>query len=217
MSKKRLSGEEPKQSLKYAENKIPLIIGSYARKLPVIPGSELGQVFEWMILVRSADDTDLSDIIDFVEFRLHASFLEPVRRVQSPGPFKVREEGWGEFPVEITIQFNTKFRPNLVMKTNHFLKLFSSDPVTVSERYDEICFGPGNLNLPTMRRKPLDISDPLLEGRLLNWLDTVSLQDVVVQELRSDLEIVNKSLKVLEDQLRSTEQEYRQLKLAILR
>jgi transcription initiation factor IIF auxiliary subunit len=37
-----------------------------------------------------------------VSFTLHSSFAKPVREIETP-PFEVREEGWGEFDVNIKV------------------------------------------------------------------------------------------------------------------
>ena len=132
---KRKAADEPVAPL--ADMVVPIVIGSYARKLPV---TELGQVYEWVVCLRGGDDPhrDLSYVVASVEFTLHPSFIV-AKRLVTEQPFMVKEEGWGEFPVGIKINF--AIQGVLPLITSHQLKLIAPviDGFTVNERYDQIC------------------------------------------------------------------------------
>jgi transcription initiation factor IIF auxiliary subunit len=58
----------------------------------------------WSIYVRGLENEDLSYYIKSVTFHLHASFNDPVRCIEQ-APFEIHETGWGEFTVQIVIEF----------------------------------------------------------------------------------------------------------------
>ena len=219
MSKKRESDTKTQVAIpsltQPAQHIIPVVIGSYARKLPMIPGYDIGQVYEWIVLLRSAVDPylDLSPWIQSVEFTLHASFVEPIRTVTQP-PFMVKEEGWGEFPVGIKIRFQASLGVPDV-RTTHALKLISNDSVTVNERYDQICFAnvsstwPDDLDMPPL---PV-VSEFALEGRMYSFQDVCAVETTVAAELEYDAVGLSRSVASLQEQLHDLEERYLELKI----
>ena len=118
--------------LRKADVIIPIVIGSYATI------REDKQTYDWMIIVRSAHEPflDLSAYLSSVEFQLHPSFPQPKRLVKN-APFALKEQGWGEFPITVKLNFVQECKS---ISTVHFLKLFSEQHVTVHEKYDQLCF-----------------------------------------------------------------------------
>jgi transcription initiation factor IIF auxiliary subunit len=107
---------------------------------------------KWAVYVRGPNNEDISYFIKDVEFTLHTSFENNVRKV-SKFPFELYEAGWGEFDIKITIYFiDESIRP---MEFMHLLKLYptqshisqSTKKPIVSESLDEIIFVNPSLKL----------------------------------------------------------------------
>lgn len=104
------------------------------------------QSHRWTVYVRGATNEDLGVVIKRAVFRLHPSFNNPVRVVESP-PFELTECGWGEFEIVISLFFHSDVCDNQ-LDLFHHLKLYSENesgpqstkkPVVV-ESYNEIVF-----------------------------------------------------------------------------
>ena len=76
-----------------------LVYGHLARKLAK-PTQE--KTHHWEILLYSPTGEDLTRWIDKVIFHLHSSFAKP-ERVQTREPYRVSEDGWGEFDAQIEV------------------------------------------------------------------------------------------------------------------
>ncbi|KAF8138749.1 yeats family protein [Boletus edulis] len=73
-----------------------------------------GHTHRWTVAVRGAASTPISDdvggaddlgyFIKRVTFKLHETYANPSRNVDKP-PFEVSETGWGEFEIQIRINF----------------------------------------------------------------------------------------------------------------
>jgi YEATS family len=200
------------QSIRPADWVIPIVIGSYARKLAA---TELGQVYEWVVCLRAGDDPlrDLSPFIASVEFTLHPSFIVSKRLIASQ-PFLVKEEGWGEFPVSIKVNFAIEGVPAVV--TTHHLKLISPvvDGFTVNERYDQICISvPRGWIYPNpLPRLQIHI-DPIYSQFWGGFQAIAGLEELAAAELTAEL---NKHTSIVADlrrQARILEEEYLRLRL----
>lgn len=126
----------------------PLVIGTAAQYL----GKKADEYHShrWTCFVRGPDGEDLSHCVSAVEFALHPSFEEPLRRLTEP-PYEVTETGWGEFDIGVKIEFSADSGAGAVHATTP-LKLFPSaeeiakyGPQTtkrpvVRERYEEVVF-----------------------------------------------------------------------------
>lgn len=86
-----------------------------------------------------------------MQFKLHETYSQSLRMVESPGPFEVTETGWGEFEVGLKLFFVSEANEKLA-SVYHQLKLhpYGSDiekerqkqtgePI-VSQNYEEIIF-----------------------------------------------------------------------------
>jgi len=57
---------------------------------------------KWVVYVKSAEQKDLSEVVEKVEFKLHPTFFPPVVTV-SESPFEVARIGWGTFKIGIVV------------------------------------------------------------------------------------------------------------------
>ncbi|KIK53266.1 hypothetical protein GYMLUDRAFT_77510 [Collybiopsis luxurians FD-317 M1] len=86
---------------------------------------------KWTVAVRSAASAPNSDIvggadnlgyfIKRVSFKLHDTYANPTRNIDKP-PFEVSETGWGEFEIQIRINFISESGEK-AMVLYHHLKL----------------------------------------------------------------------------------------------
>lgn len=120
----------------------PIIYGNIAQYCPNKNDNE-SHTHSWTIFLLSLQEEVMS-YIKKVEFRLHESFVNPIR-VVTQAPYVIEESGWGEFEVNIKVTFidlNER-----TVQFYHFLKLFSTQPEIVSgdkpliiQTYDEFVF-----------------------------------------------------------------------------
>ncbi|KAI9325039.1 yeats family-domain-containing protein [Zopfochytrium polystomum] len=144
----------------------PIVYGSYAasitKKDP--PPNDPSHTHRWTVYVRGLNGEDLGYFIKKVSFKLHESFI-PQNRIIDRAPFEVTETGWGEFEIQIKIQFQDPQEKPLMLF--HQLQLYPKDdsanatvkkPV-IAEKYDEIVF-----NEPTEDMFKILNSHPLVSG-----------------------------------------------------
>jgi len=121
----------------------PFVYGTAAFWLGKPPG-EGSHSHRWSVFVRGLENEDLSYFISSVTFHLHSSFTQPNRQITT-APFELTETGWGEFIINITVEFIDSSLPPIHF--SHLLKLFPpptippslQEPV-MSETYDEFVF-----------------------------------------------------------------------------
>ncbi|EIW76219.1 yeats-domain-containing protein [Coniophora puteana RWD-64-598 SS2] len=95
----------------------PIVYGNTAIVLTPIERESLStpdHTHRWTVAVRSAASPpgadmvgggdDLTYFIKRVTFKLHDTYTNPTRHIDKP-PFEVSETGWGEFDIQIRIQF----------------------------------------------------------------------------------------------------------------
>ncbi|KAL5530336.1 YAF9 [Sanghuangporus sanghuang] len=97
----------------------PIIYGNTAVVLSpeeraALPSAQADHTHRWTVAVRSAASApgsntvggadDISYFIKRVTFKLHETYPNPTRVVDKP-PFEVTETGWGEFEIQIRINF----------------------------------------------------------------------------------------------------------------
>ncbi|OAO17778.1 hypothetical protein AV274_0454 [Blastocystis sp. ATCC 50177/Nand II] len=121
---------------------IPFVHGSIAWWMG--NSNEQSNMYDWKVYIRGVNGEDMSTFIKSATFTLHASFRQN-QRVIDHFPFEVREQGWGEFEVEVKVEF--KNDAELPVTFTHFLKLhpFNGEPSrenvpVVNEYYDEFVF-----------------------------------------------------------------------------
>lgn len=93
---------------------------------------------QWTIFVKGIDGEDISYWLKKVQFKLHETYTNNLRGVESP-PFEVTETGWGEFEVQIKLYFvpEANEKPATLW---HNLKLhpYGPDAEAQRERKDDI-------------------------------------------------------------------------------
>ncbi|EDK39755.2 hypothetical protein PGUG_03853 [Meyerozyma guilliermondii ATCC 6260] len=70
-----------------------------------VPPVENFPMREWSVQVTMLDQAGneiAANILDRVTYSLHPTFANPIRTLKSP-PFLVKEQGWGEFDIPITV------------------------------------------------------------------------------------------------------------------
>ncbi|KAI9843109.1 MAG: NuA4 histone H4 acetyltransferase complex and the SWR1 complex subunit [Thelocarpon superellum] len=100
----------------------------------------------WKLFVKGVDDEDISYWLKKVQFKLHDSYHNSLRK---QAPFEVNETGWGEFDVAIKLYFvpESGEKPQTVW---HTLKIHPYGPDAemqrlekrriVSQNYEEVLF-----------------------------------------------------------------------------
>ena len=80
--------------------------------------------YEWVVYV--AEGSRVLGLIEAVEYLLHRTFVDPLRRsTDRDSKFSIRSSGWGEFDLLITVFFTDGSR----LETSHSLDLAKSwDP-----------------------------------------------------------------------------------------
>lgn len=84
----------------------PIIYGNTAKKMGdnIPANAPKDHTHVWTIFVADPRGEDISYFVKKVVFKLHETYPNPVRVVESP-PFELTETGWGEFEINIKIYF----------------------------------------------------------------------------------------------------------------
>lgn len=78
----------------------------------------------WQWSVELEAEAEELDNVLFVEYTLHETFPNPVRRIKSRDDnFKLKAVGWGEFMIYAKVVFNDKSK----LRLEHWLELFNED------------------------------------------------------------------------------------------
>ncbi|GMM30220.1 YEATS domain-containing protein [Martiniozyma asiatica (nom. inval.)] len=105
----------------------PILLGNTAYKFsptnPRPPNSPPEHTHSWTIFIRDPTGNDLSQYIKRVVFKLHDTYPNSTRSIESP-PFQVSETGWGEFEVIVRIYLEGEKGVSMV----HHLKLHPYGP-----------------------------------------------------------------------------------------
>lgn len=130
----------------------PVLYGSTAQlfgdKRP--PNAPPEHTHTWTVFVKGPNNEDLSYFIKKVVFKLHDTYPNPTRSVESP-PFQVTETGWGEFEIGIRIYFVPEANEKNISVFHHLrlhpYNLAPGQQPTAEDRqfvksivYDEIVF-----------------------------------------------------------------------------
>jgi YEATS domain-containing protein 4 len=167
----------------------------------------------WTIFLRDPNGQDLSKIIKKVIFKLHDTYPNPSRSIESP-PFEVTETGWGEFEITLKIFFVNESSEKTIMLYHH-LKLHPYGPGSekvppgtqpvASYIYDELVF-----NEPTEAMFELLTAKP---GAILPAVKSPDHQysqqteNEELDRLSSGLEKVYNQVKKIKDQIKYLEKE----------
>jgi transcription initiation factor IIF auxiliary subunit len=78
--------------------------------------------WKWAVWVEGSDE--LLDRIEYVEWTLHPTFHQPVRKVRNRSEkFRIETGGWGVFPIRALVQS----KDGTALKLHHTLKLHYPD------------------------------------------------------------------------------------------
>lgn len=72
--------------------------------------------WEWTAFIEADDETELINI-DYVEYRLHPSFKEPIVWIKKrEGGFPLTREGWGTFLLRAKVLFKDKSKKSISLE-----------------------------------------------------------------------------------------------------
>lgn len=197
-----------------------IVYGNTAKKLgdlrPLNASPE--HTHTWTIFVRGSQDEDISYFIKKVVFKLHETYANPVRTIESP-PFELTETGWGEFEINIKIYFIEEANEK-VLSFYHHLRLHpyidgskvkdrkeSSDEVS-SIYFDEIVFNePNEMFFSKMIERPGNLLPSNKSGKFVfsKQLEREEIDLIGFGILEVDKEIKRLRVK-LEEKLKQAEQ-----------
>lgn len=110
------------------------------------PGSKIGdcQYYEWTVFLRE-DAKEESKLVASVTFDLHPTFTPPSVTLTKP-PFQITRQGWGTFPVRVTIllqngeSFTVEHQLQFVSPSNtaSFEFLLQKKPATEAPRMTDV-------------------------------------------------------------------------------
>ena len=126
--------------IKFVSISLPILYGNHAIKLtpekrkssttrttPIPPE----HTHEWTVFFKPLlEDIDLTSIIKKITFKLHETYDNPIRTLESP-PYQITETGWGEFEIIIKIHFKSNIELGINEKNFqifHSLKLHPYNP-----------------------------------------------------------------------------------------
>lgn len=98
----------------------PILYGNVSKKLGDVrpPNAPTEHTHLWTIFVKGPNNEDISYFIKKVVFKLHDTYPNPIRSVESP-PFEITETGWGEFEINVKIYFIEEANEKVVSFYHH--------------------------------------------------------------------------------------------------
>lgn len=195
----------------------PFVYGSAAFKIDSGATAE-GHSHRWTVYIRGLDNEDMSTYIDHVTFILHNTYTNPNRIVYT-APYEVTETGWGEFDINIIIQFRDN--TNSTLQLSHHLKLFPS-PVVVngqtiehdstqpvmSEHYDEFVFvNPSNDFITRLNQSTNKITDQTILTQYFTTQQFATDEQKSIEKLQSALNKLAANIHVQRVRLYSIQQD----------
>eukprot|EP00834_Sanchytrium_tribonematis_P007365 NODE_655_length_4980_cov_0.331899.p2 type:complete len:218 gc:universal NODE_655_length_4980_cov_0.331899:428-1081(+) len=179
--------------------RVPFLYGNFTIQLhkPSPENPEL-HTHRWTLFVRGVNGEDISYYVSKVEFKLHESFVDPIRTIAEP-PFELTETGWGEFAVGMKVYFVDPVEKPISL--SHRLALFEHNdlPNTLkieryrggvkSEYYDEFVFQDPTTDMCRILEANIHKSLPILEN--VDSFYTKELEDKLMTELdEAEIEIL---------------------------
>jgi len=209
----------------------PIIYGSIAT--PFRPDNRPSTLppdhtHKWTVMLKGPRDSDITHFVKKVQFKLHETYVNPVRTIESP-PFQVSETGWGEFEIQIKIYFVSEAneKPCSIF---HFLTLHPFGPGAEEHRssfkpvyafvYDELIFPEpteamfnilttkGGASLPNTKGTDMDPFSREVEQQELDKLG-IKIGEVqkYLKELREKIEERERSIKEMKEERARREEE----------
>lgn len=219
----------PPQNAKRVKNvsvSRPILIGNTARPLLDSERKEdtpVDHTHQWTIFVRDpsfpdgsqskqGEKGDISYFIKKVVYKLHDTYPQPSRSIESP-PFELVETGWGEFEILVRIFFVSESGEKNV-QTYHHLKLHpygqNADPnvpqPVESYIYEELVFNePTEAMLLALCSKPGSGSIPAKKTDKIKYCAQTETEEL--EKLSSGLENVYNQVQKMREHLKSLEKQ----------
>ncbi|KAI7877332.1 exocyst complex component Sec5-domain-containing protein [Mucor mucedo] len=196
----------------------PFYYGSIAYPLNGKKASDADHTHKWTVMVKGLNNEDLSYYIKKVVFKLHETYPNPLRTIESP-PFEVSETGWGEFEIMVKIHFHSSTAEKPVVLYHH-LRLhpyeddingqpWPKDKPVMSLLYDELVFNEPteslyhtfqqhnalSVNLPN-KKSIKDSSQPLFSVQLEQ--DEIDRLDHAQQEINTQIALLKQKMDTLD-------------------
>lgn len=207
--------------IKHISISVPVLYGNHAYKLTPEtrkPTTPPDHTHIWTVFFKPViGDIDLTPILKKVTFKLHETYENPVRSIETP-PYQVTETGWGEFEIIIKLHFNSDLGINEKnFQIFHALKLHPYNPlVPIRENgevhsvlYDELIFNePTERLFEILTQKPVN----LLSYKLTNpnkrdqeyirpdEIDELARLDVYINKVKEEIERQTNQYKDLEQE-----------------
>jgi YEATS domain-containing protein 4 len=183
------------------------------------PNTPTDHTHLWTVFFRPVlDNVDLTPLIKKVTFKLHETYENSVRSIESP-PYEVTETGWGEFEIIIKLHFHSGAELSINEKNFqifHGLKLHPFNPQVVHENgdvhsvlYDELVFQEPTekvfeiLTQQPSNLLPFKLSDPSKRDQEYirpDEIDELARLDVYISKVREEIENQRNEYKDLEQE-----------------
>ncbi|CAI5760279.1 unnamed protein product [Candida verbasci] len=208
--------------IKFISISVPILYGNHAIKLTPDkrkPTTPQDHTHEWTVFLKPVlGDIDLTPLIKKVTFKLHETYENPIRSIETP-PYQVTETGWGEFEIIIKIHFH----PGVDLGINeknfqifHGLKLHPYNPQHPKREngevhsilYDELVFNePTDKVFEILTRKPCNLlpfklsSENKRDQEYIRPDETDELNrlDVYIDKIKVEIENQRNQYKELEE------------------
>lgn len=199
----------------------PILYGNTAEPLgnSKTPDMPPDHTHRWTIFLKdpSPKKPTLHKLIKKVIFKLHDTYPNPARTIESPGPFEVTETGWGEFEIAIKIFFVSEAAEKNVTLYHH-LKLHPYIPSTEniplgtqpvhSYIYDELVFGePTEAMFEILTQSPGAILPAVKSEREFGHIYSAQTENEELDRLGGALDKVYNQVKKIKDHIKALEKE----------
>lgn len=172
-----------------------------------LPPVENYPIRQWSVQITMLDQSGNeipANILDKVTYSLHPTFANPIRTLKTQ-PFKVEEQGWGEFDIPITVhivglsgkQSERKFNHDLnFLQETYTLDHTISIPTNKSQVLNSLLLEsgpvPANNNLDTNKRKnDNDSSNKLKKQKSASGNGTPMKGQIDLEQLANGLTKLN--------------------------
>ncbi|KAI0463061.1 hypothetical protein LJB42_003076 [Komagataella kurtzmanii] len=198
----------------------PIVYGNVAKpfgeKRP--PEANAEHTHTWTVFVKDPQGKDLSYFIKKVVFKLHDTYPNSARTIESP-PFQVTETGWGEFEIGIKIYFvpesnekNVSLYHNLKLHPYGFPPghvLTDKDREVQSILYDEIVFNePTERMFEILTKTPGSLLPPVGNNK---YTFSKKMENDELDRIKQAMDKVIEEINVQKDRLKELEAEREKL------
>ncbi|KAI6241797.1 hypothetical protein M3Y99_00300300 [Aphelenchoides fujianensis] len=189
----------------------PFVYGNSAELLP--RKTPDNHTHRWRLFVRAFFEEDVTKYIRKVQFRLHESYKNMLRTVDTPDAdgfgFSVEETGWGEFEAQIKIFFTDINEKPVTFP--YYIRLFKPEftkpdgrKYVLYEHYDEIIFTDPTVQMFTAL---YDVSE---KREIKTATDFDKIKRETIGQLQAALHDVSEEIVDLREKLRVVAADYEQ-------